>query len=57
MIVHVYTRFGYAQVDCKQFVKPKDNQSEEQNDGRPQDGEAAPGDSQKQEQGAKENEN
>lgn len=22
IIVHVYTRFGYAEVDCKQFVDP-----------------------------------
>ena len=24
IIVHVFTRFGYAEVDCKQFVKKKD---------------------------------
>ena len=24
MIVNVYTRFGYAEVDCRQFVKPED---------------------------------
>lgn len=37
IIVHVYTRFGYAEVDCKQFVDAStleslDEQPEQENE-------------------------